>query len=253
MCETLPGVHHRPTVEESIAALVGTYVDEAIIAETAWRLAGNHRRLRQRKAVPKWHVQKFHEWVPAQVISCRRTRHPRAGMGATVTFRILAGTPAGLGVSKWWSFARCRMHARDFGFSRPPSPKAVHPPKFVYSAPEQLVSMRCYLLVTPKASGNEPGFEYAGFPASVKPWNSELIKCRLRTLPQYRCPQGHPQSFPCHKCPIGYINCKPGTHKSDWVEGQCAACGQADAFFDPDVKSETCISCTIKAAYKRES
>lgn len=248
--EVLDPKLHRQTVADSIQNLAGTPLDDKLIDDTAWRLAGNLKRLRQRRAVPPWHGQKLPEWVPVQVVSCRRSKSKKYQSGATVGFRVMAGTPCPRIVLKWWSLKQCRFYSTDFGWSKPGGGKS-GPPRYPYSAPEQLVGLRCHVLITPDESTTEPGFLVPRFPAEVAAWNSDMIKRRLRSGPTYRCPAGLPDSFPCQKCPRGYTTCKAGTHRLDWVERPCPVCGKQDAYFDPEGAADQCVDCFAQNVYKK--
>jgi hypothetical protein len=115
--ETLPGTIDLQTLEDSLRHVAGTHMTEELLDAVAWRMAGNHLRLKDRRAVPPWHVQKTHEWVPVTIVSCRRQRNAKNNPGAMYGFRIVAGTPAGLLTFNWWSAKYARYLASKLGFS----------------------------------------------------------------------------------------------------------------------------------------
>lgn len=246
--EILPGNVDYKTLEDSLRHLAGTRLDERELDATAWRMAGNFKRLADRKAVPPWHVQRLPEWVPAQVVSCRRERTGRGKLGAVFGFRLLAGTSCGLTAEKFWTLKFCRVMASDFGFSRSFGTRTQAYP---YTAPEQFVGLRAYVRVMPSLCGKEPGFDGLGFPSSLSGWNKTTLKCRFRVQPGFRCAMGMlPTQLPCHNCPVGFLKCRAGTHRQNWVEKACSGCEKEDAFFDPESASDLCVDCTVRATYK---
>jgi hypothetical protein len=246
----LPGELHRPTLEDSLRHLAGALVTPELLDDTCWRLAGNLTRLRHRKAVPPWHGQQLMEWVPLQVLGCRRVKNARGRLGARLRFRIVAGTPCPRIVDRWWSMTQCRVYAPEFGFSRPVGRNAQ--PRHPYGVPEQLVSLRLYGLIEPQLCGVEPAFRVVGWPDSVADWNREVIRRRLRVDPGYTCPRGYPTQFQCHRCPAGYVDCLAATHKHEWRTGPCPECHRPDALFDPDDTGGLCVDCTIQGAYRHK-
>lgn len=245
--ELLPGNINYKTLEDSVRHLAGTPIDERTLDAVCWRLAGNHKRLRQRRAVPPWHSQKLPEWVPSQVVSCRRERTPKGRLGARYGFRILAGTPAGLTAYKWWSMQMCRFMSGEMGFSRPNHRKIT---SFPYAVPEQLVGMRLYVRIMPEQCTNEPGFDGVGFPSSLQGWNKTTVKCRVRAQEGFSCKLNkRADELHCYHCPIGFINCRAGTHRMDWVEKDCPIC-EKKSFFDPESQGDACVDCFVRSVYR---
>lgn len=249
--EVLPDGVPYATLEDSLSHLAGTYVTDRVLDAVCWRMAGNVKRLKQRKAVPPWHVQRVPEWVPVQVTACKRERTSKGKLGARFQFRVLAGTPAGLFMEKFWSLKFCRYIAVDCGFSKYRKSRRVIP--FPYTAPEQLVGLRLFARVMPKLSDKEPGFDGIGFTATTTKFNKVTLGCRFRRNESFRCQlkMTHEQ-LQCHHCPVGFVKCRAATHRHDWVQKACPECNDDEAYFDPERKSETCIDCTIKAAYKAD-
>lgn len=253
MTEVLPGKIDRLTLEDSVRDLAGVPLTEKLIDETAWRLAGNTGRLAQHRPVPPWHGQRFREWVPAQILSCRREKNSRGVIGANLGFRILAGTPCPRIIFKWLTLRQCLFHAKDFGFSRRRGPNALSPPRFPYHGPEHLVNLRCFLMIEPElCTADGPGFDTIGHLPMLEEWNREVLMYRVRDTDGYECPNGYPRSLVCSKCPTGYLTCRAGTHKQDWVQKACAGCNQPDAWFDPDFKGDVCVDCVLTNLYKRK-
>lgn len=249
--ECLPGDrYHWDTVEDSLRHLAGTFISAEIVATTAWRMAGNYKRLMQRRAVPPWSVQRFTEWVPMQCTGVAYEKR-RFKMGAVCTFRILAGTSCPLFTSRWWSFKQCRsLLAEQFGFSRRMRRRDAEL-RYPYTEPMQFVTLRAYGLIDPEHCKDQPGFSAISFSPSVDEYNREQLKHRFRKDPGYICPNNYPATLPCHKCPIGFVTCRAACHKNAWVEKHCPGCAR-DNWFDPDSPSTICVDCTRLAAYKSE-
>lgn len=248
--EALPQDVDGDALEDSLQHLVGIPLTTQILADTAWRLAGNIQRLQDHRAVPPWHVQRFREWVPMQIHACRRGRNQRGNMGAFFSFRVVGGTPCPLSIYKWWSSAQCYFFCREMGFSRYSKTA-----KYPYSAPEQFVNLRLYGLIDPELSGREPMFHRVAFLPRLRKWNVEIIRRRFRVDEGYKCPKGYGPDFDCRHCDAGYqgaLKCLGATHRADWERRPCEGCGHSDAFFDPDAGGKHCVDCQIANAYKRK-
>lgn len=249
--EAMPGKIPWPTLEASLMHLAGARVTRELIEQTAWRLAGNVKRLQQHRVVPPWHIQKLEEWVPLQVLSCRYKRMGKK-IGAIFSFRIMAGTSCPLAVWKWWSLRQCAYFAPYFGFSKPGRYNARTPPKYPYTHPAQLVTLRLYGMIDPELCEQEPAFSLIAWPPTVAEWNRTQIKHRFRIDEGYTCPKGYHATFECHRCPIGYLKCRAGTHRKNWETRLCSGCDRPDAMFDPDIPSDVCVDCQVQAVYRGE-
>lgn len=250
--ECLPGPkYHWDTVEDSLRHLADIHLTPELLADTAWRMAGNHKRLRERRAVPPWAVQRVPEWVP---MMCTKAVVEKRGikMGAVFTWRIMAGTSCPRYTDRWWSFKQCRaMMAEQLGFSRRLRGREGEL-RYPYNDPAQFVTLRAYGLIDPKMSGADPVFSSVAFPPSMADWNREQIRHRFRKDPGYTCPRGYPRELPCHRCEAGFQGkaaCRAGCHRSEWVEKPCPKC-ERNNWFDPDSVSEYCVDCTRKDAYR---
>lgn len=243
--EIIPGKLDYHILFDSLRNLIGVRLTQPLIDYTCWRIAGNYKRLKQKRIVPVWNMQRLPEWVNGQIISCKRERNSKNKLGATFGFRILTGTPAGLITYKWWSTRMCRYLSPEFGFSKSRGKREV---RFPYSSPEQLVGMRLYMMII--KGTKEPTFNDIGLPASLRKWNVETVKSRFRVLPGFTCAMELPVSqLPCHGCPVGFMTCRAACHRLDWVEKHCNEC-KSEAYFDTESQSNVCINCTIRAVYK---
>lgn len=204
ICRTLK-VRSADVVRESVRELAGQTMADNNIVRTCWRLAGNVDWLRKGVEVPPWHVQRYEEWVPVQVLAATRERR-RNRWYSTYRMRVLAGTSCPLQISKSWVDAFIPILARRLGFS---APWGKHPLKSTV----ELVNLRFYVLCAPSLSRGSPGFEHVACGPGMIKWNRELIKQRRRI--DFQCPEGF--AHHCYQCPVGYMDCSAATHReTDW-------------------------------------
>lgn len=241
--DKLPGDLDYETVRRSCVQVAGTSQTKESLRQFSHLMAGNLPRLKRRRHVSAWAVQKLIEWVPVQIVAVKRHRYDRAGLGGNFRFFVLAGTSAGLSVRRWWSFRYCSYISTDLGFSKP-SFGSKRVCKYPFTALEQFVTLRLNCLMSPEESQEDsPGFRSIEVRPSMLAWNKQQIKHRARIDEGYGCPQGRPQSLECHNCPAGYLSCRAGTHAKDYVQGHCQVCGNEDAMFDPDWAGNACVDC----------
>lgn len=237
----LSGEANGQALYDSLRHLINQPMTAQVIEETSHRLAGNMPRLRRRRAVSAWHVQRIYEWVPVQIMAARKQRNNRGELGSLLSFKFLAGTPCPLTVLQWWSLRKCRFIARYLGYSKPPPRNAKYPAKYPFTTPEQLVTLRFLALVDPIRSEKEPVFTSLEYPGSLQAWNRKQIRKRFRE--DYLCPEGQPRSFPCHLCIRGYSTCAAGTHRLDYVVKPCSTCGNEQAVWDKELSTKCCVNC----------
>jgi hypothetical protein len=248
--EVLPGKPvERFALEESLRHVVGVKLTKDLIASVSWRIAGNLPRLRARRAVPPWHVQRFPEWVPAHIVSCRRSRNKSNEFGGLYGFRILAGTPASLTCYRWWSKNMAGFLAGNhFGFAKYTGRRS---PAYDFLAPEQLVGLRLLLLIDPDVSGQEPGFSKVYFVTQLRKWNQTTLRCRARDYPGFTClKQVSDEELPCFRCPVGFTRCRAATHRTDWIVRPCPVC-EKTSMFDDELDSKKCLDCFAAEAARR--
>lgn len=253
--EGLPGPPHYETVYESCRHLAGVPLTPQLLHDTAHRLAGNLPRLRRRRPVLPWVVQKMPEWVPVHILGCRSRLGPKNQPGAVLDFKIMAGSPCPLRMRRWWSLSFCRYHATLFGFSRPASDRSSYPAKYPFTVAAQLVNLRLYVLIQPdRCELGRPDFDRIKVPGSVHDWNREQLRYRFRVDPGYVCPDGHPREFGCQRCPRGYESCRAAVHALDYVFKPCPGCDQERAPFDPEWGPKAlCVNCENLAQSLRRS
>lgn len=236
------------TFRESVLYLAGEKLREPMVDVLAQRLAGNVLRLRHHIPVKPWTSQKHPEWVPVQAIAVQRVPDDRQGVSARLTLKILAGTPCPAVVRVKWSLKRCRVIAREIGF-RQYGVRKDDPPPFPYTVPEELTSMRWEMLVDPDQSDPDPFLTEIRYKPALQTWNKAQLKRRMRI--GFDCMAGHPLSFPCSQCVIGYLTCPAGTHRNNWRIRSCPECDEPEAFWDMDLCKSSCIRCYIRDLYRR--
>lgn len=242
----LPKVNLK-ALKDSISYLVEERLSQRQLENVCHLLAGNTHRLKRGKAVHPWKVQRFMEWVPSQVVRVVPELNKRQEKGATVYFKILAGTSATLTTSKWWSNRKIGYFSHLFGFTRS-VPEHSNKKSFYpwTNQPVDFVSFRVYLLIDPEHSKAEPGFSEIHVPSSFLKWNREQIKYRFRVETEYTCPEGFPANFACRQCWRGYESCRAATHRYDFRYQECPKCKKPDAVFDLEVSDRFCIQCIKK-------
>lgn len=242
----------RATLADSLRPLAGIPLDAATILAASHRLAGNLHRLRRRRPVLPWQVQRFPEWVPVHILGVRPALDPGGRhAGALLSMKIMAGLACPLVVLHWWSIRHCRFIAPLFGFSRSPGPKAKRVPLYPFTAPLQLAGMRIEALVDPALSERDPVFGRFRFTDAMDRWNRRKLKQRARLDPEYTCPENFPADFPCHHCVVGSLRCPAGTHLHDYVVHACPGCGRDEADFDPDYHVNLCVDCVTAQMYRQ--
>ena len=251
--QELPAGVDYQCLYDSLRPLAGTHPTAKTLTDYAHRLAGNTHNLQARRVVRPWSYQIEWEWVPLSVVRVRRTKSPSGKIGATLTFKILAGTPAALLAERFWTMKQCAFMSRQFGFSRPPSPRATLPPRRPYLAPEQFTTLRLYGLVDPRRSSAEVGPVLAQFrfPPSCVAFNAEQHKYRTRGR-GFECPRDYPLTVLCHQCPVGYEECRAGCHAKTYVTKACPACQKERTPFDPEAQSPVGVNCATKAVYLKD-
>ncbi len=237
----LPSGASLGAVFESLRNVAGVELTQQMIQELSWRLAGNLSSLKDGIPVNSWSGQSVEEWVPAQIVRGVPSLNRKQQPGYLFTLRALAGSPCPMFIRKHWTRPACAVAARHMGHSKRNG-------KYPYIHPLQLVGLRLYCLVTPRLSQNgNPGFFKTECPPSCMRYNREILTTRLGPRPS-SCPRGYMHD--CHKCTVGYIECDGGTHRENYVKSFCGHCGR-DSVFDPENRSNKCVSCTERIQLQR--
>lgn len=231
------------TVFESVRYLAGHVLTEVEARRVAWRLAGNLERLRCGLSAPPWSSQQADEWVPLQVMKVLPDVNKRKKRGFTVTFRVLAGTPAPMMITTFWGMPACKFVSSKLGFSRPWG-------KYPFTRTAEFVGLRLYGKLDAAKSRTRPVFHDIECPPGMQKWNREnVLNIRLRRQP---CPRNY--QTPCHLCAIGYDQCAAATHPRTYTIGLCNKCGTSNALFDPaDTTTTYCINCGRAERIERQA
>lgn len=234
----LPSGCPLPVVQQSMLTLLGPPLGEQDAYATAWRLAGNVPLLRGMQPVGPWTRQEKPEWVPVQVMDVLKGRDRYKKPGAHVHLRVLAGTPAGLLLIRWWSQQFCSFLAPGVGFRR----RRVRGKLFYYSDMTEFTSMRFFNQLDPsKTSGGKLAFGLYDTNSSILKWNRTILTARLRVDPP--CPIKSLQ--PCKLCPVGTDRCLAGCHAVTYEQRQCVQCKKLK-YCDPDASHGLCVGCATQ-------
>lgn len=239
----LPAGIRYDVVFESLRYLAGRTLQSDESIRLAYRLAGNLSRLKDGLSIPPWSSQREDEWVPLQVLRMVKMRNSKDKLGYDVTLRVMAGTPAALKISAFWSGGRLKMIAADVGFSRPWG-------KYPFKGSASMVGLRFLGKIEAARSHGRPTFQEIHCPQSLVNWNREnVLKLRLRV--GMSCPMGYRHE--CWQCAIGYDQCAAGTHFRTYQVGSCNGCNNSQAVFDPEDPSLQCVNCTAVTRQRKKT
>jgi len=244
----LPGSVDQEALKESVRCMTGRIPTRQDLDLLAYRLVGNLDRLKMHRPVTPWVTQPVNEKVLAQVIAYRPELRSR--LTTRFTIQLMSGLPAGLRTQVWWDLPRCGVVASIAGFDRPAQVIGGNPKPHLYAAPPQLVGLYGEVLIdgTESSKTGVPTIAQFRCPNHLKAVNRHLLRLRFRVTPGHDCPRGYPITFPCHYCPVGYVECPAAVHEQHYVVAYCKGCDDATAPFDPDWTLDKCVNCVIKDA-----
>jgi hypothetical protein len=231
-------------LEESCVSLLGKELTETRLNAFAWRIAANVQRLRHGEVVLPWTAQTEEEWAPVEVLRC----WPGLGWkgkskddpGSYFQFLVLAGTPVGFSLVRFWSQRQCSYIGIELGFSSRRDRPLLHP--------AYLVRLRFSALFEPKLSFERPGFHKVRLSPGLAKYNEPLMVDRFSREPGCK-PRGYAHG--CHVCWLGYGSCPLAVHPLDYVQKICDCCGNPKAWHDPaDEALDMCIGCATKVRLK---
>ena len=248
----------RETVLLSLKHLLRSELTPNIALATCWRLAGNLERLKDHKPVPEWRCQHELEWAPAQVTDTKVFRKFKK-FEFHVEFLVLAGTATNMQVFQKWSYKKLQYLAtyrnefgHGFGFGRHRlNRRGEELGKLLFMDVKQFYGLRCFLLLDPERSRDEPVASEIRNTAATMAYNRQLLKGRDRTVTP--CVKGLADTQECFTCPYGKDFCEFATHKLSYRVGICPACDQK-GFFDPAdrVYANECTVCAYKQRTTKE-
>ena len=223
----------------------GKQLTRELIYNLTWRLAGNITKLKNNTIVGPFTTQTELEWCPIKIVKAVHTRGYDGKDGYMYSYRVLAGSPASMKFTTFWSTKYAKFIARSIGFKKT---RKVH---YKFAHGSELVHMELYVLFDPALSKEDrPGFYHFHVPSGSKNRNLELLKHRYRL---YECPLNLTMlEQPCYSCPQGYDSCTAGCHPSTYAVRGCPRCKDY-GYFDPDEPNVICIECARKERFQRKS
>ena len=242
LCEKLSRVLRcsKDVVLASVQPYIGRPLTAELRDQIAWHLAGNQGRLQRGRPVGPWTVQREQEWVPLHTVRVVKLRD-RGRVGYRASFRVLAGTPAGLVISHFWSASAIGLVARRVGFTHG---DGLYP----FSRGVELVGLRMLALLDPERSYDLPGFRTTDCSPGLIRWNRKnVLSIRVRR-PGHPCPFSY--RHPCWRCVVGFVDCPAGTHRYTYEIGECPTCGK-ETVFDVEDETRECVSCAAAARLRR--
>lgn len=239
----MPDTIDRDTIEQSVTDLLGKELTPNELHKTAWRLAGNLKRLRSYQPAPLWTRQLEDEWVPALISRVETTPDKRNRKAYKVTAKILAGSPASMQVSTVWSKGFCFARGRPLGFTKSNGKYPMHDPV-------EFTNLRMTILISSELSIGSPMFDKLldKESAAVLSYNRKLLSMRQRTAAsKFSCPQGFTHA--CFNCPIGFDSCPAAVHEKTFEGRKCKNCEKI-GWFDPARPHKFCMECVECEKFK---
>ncbi len=234
--ESFPPVIRYDVFFASVMDMVGKRLTRDLLHATSWRLAGNIDKLKKGTPVSQWVRQTEFEWCPITIVRASPGRNYSGKGGYFFEYRVMAGTPAGLKFTTFWTNPHVQFISKSAGFSRT---RKVH---FKLHDGSEMVRMRLYLLFDPTLSKDDRPIAYKfHVPASCKTHNRRILKQRYRLIP---CPLNYKLSeVKCHQCPQGYDKCEAGCHPKTFYVKACPRCQVGETWFDPLGRGVVCVDC----------
>ena len=232
------------TLSSTALPWAGQTWDQTIANQFCYMVSGQMYKMRQGEPARRWSATRRPEWCAAQIISMRRERVGQSA-GWEPTLKLLTGSPSGMQTSAKWTRKFCRYLSSRLGFSqRWPSPD--RPAFRRYRSPEELVSLRVWVLLDPEDRSTSPAFNQVACTGTLLDWNRTKMDQRDRLKPGFTCPKNQPARLFCWQCPFGFVECKAATHKMNYEFKDCVSCGTEDRAHDPEQSTSMCISCVEK-------
>lgn len=228
-------------VESSLSHVIGRKLSAAAWIDLAHALVGNRLQLSRLQAYSPWAVQLVDEFVPVQILKVEEGRKPDGTRGARLTVKVLAGPPAAMRLSWFWTGPQLDARAVKLGFDRVGRPEDPPKPHVLHHCRE-LVGLRCHALVSAMASRDVPGLTMMD-PGKFVDRNRSLIKLRYRPVSQYPCPLDLPVFRECHYCPADQAKCPLACLDVPGRIGPCEGCGDMEALMPADPAVTRCEAC----------
>lgn len=226
---------------ETCMDLLGQELTEHRLDRFALRVAANAGRIRKGRAVRPWAGQEEDEWAPVGVLRAWPGRNRRDDPGYYYQVLVLAGTPVGHRVVKFWTPPQYNFVARDLGLVGRKGRPLMHP--------QQLVRLRFAAFFERRLSREGPGFQQVHVTGSMLEHNEAVLAGRFRRDPG--CPpRGFTQA--CHACWLGYDECAYAVHPKAYEQRPCEQCMDPQAWHDPAEELDMCLACANKLRMRKK-
>lgn len=232
----LPNVG-RDALFETLRQYAGRELFQSDWDKLAWLIAGNLPRLEAGSAITEWQIQSAEEWVPVQVTRVFPDKDQYQNIGYRLWLTVLSGSPAGCAFQTTRKRQFLSAMSRKMGFTRRHG-------KLPYLSGYQYMSLRFSAKLRPSRSVQELSFDAVDVPAGLVTWNKTILRQRCRVIP---CPQGF--THQCHRCVLGSDRCIGATHRLTYQQQACPACGDEQAWFDPEMTTHQCVECEKRQAW----
>jgi hypothetical protein len=226
-------------LEESCITLLGKELTRRRLNAFALRIAANIKRLRQGDVILPWTRQADEEWAPLEVMRCWPGRNRKGDAGSYFQFLVLAGTPVGFSLVRFWTQRQYSYIGFELGFSGRKKRPLLHP--------AYMVRLRFSALFEPRLSTERPGFHKVRLPPGLARYNEPLMVDRFFREPGCK-PRGYAHA--CHVCWLGFGSCPLAVHPLDYEQHICDHCGDPKAWHDPAEPMDMCVSCATKIRLK---
>lgn len=237
----LGGTVPADALTETCMDLLGQDLTRRRLERFALRVAANAGRIRKGHAVRPWTAQLEDEWAPVAVLRAWPGRSRKDEPGYHFRVRVLAGTPVGFRIVKFWTGPQYNYVARELGFDYRKGRPLQHP--------QQLVLLRFAAFFERRLSRDEPGFQQVHVTGSMLRHNEEVLSGRFRRGPG--CPvRGFAHA--CHACWLGYADCPYAVHPKTYEQRICERCADPEAWHDPAEELDMCLACANKLRLKRK-
>ena len=170
-------------------------------------------------------------WLPVEITDLRYGAVRRGKTYVRMTATVMAGEAAGMEIRKEFSYKMAVWTLANALAWNKRDHRPVH---------NEMVRMWFMGLIVP----SDDGFDIQEFECVPhhRKWNKKLRAARatpcVRKLRQK-----------CHTCPVGYLDCKRGTHRYTLSIKRCKRCNQEHAAFDPEQSHiGLCVACQTKDA-----
>jgi hypothetical protein len=220
----------------SLAHLRGKPISQDTLSTEAWRLFANVHTLKAQQPVQPWTAQVKDEWVPLQVVNAVTMRARSNKVGCKFTFRVLAGSPATLLMTKFWTSKYCYYIADTLGFTKSYLTLPMEDPV-------ELVGLRLFgKLTVALCSGTNLAFDEIRCSSTQETHNKDVTRKRRRV--EWECPKGYKHE--CFQCKIGYDKCSVAIRPKTLVKRDCEHCRKRKLFEPTTPQIGMCVECQRK-------